>query len=144
MEIEKLRKEDFGYSHIPRKVPSIRFTKNGTIILSRSAVIHLKLRVTDPVSGKHFYGVSICCDKKDPCEFFIMRDDGGWRLRPAGNGQAAFNNACLVHHVLCKTFEKCAHAADAVMVGSYTFRIALMPADDDKNRDVYALLRKKL
>lgn len=138
MDIEKLRKEDFCSSHIPRSVPSIRFTKNGLIILSRSAVVHLGLKY-----GKSLHGVSILHDKKDHCEFFIMRDDGGWRLRHISFGQAAFNNSVLAHYIVCKTFEKCAHAADAVMCESYSFRIALLPVDDDKNSGVYALLRKK-
>jgi len=139
MEIEKLRKEDFGYTHLPHRVPSIRFMKHGAIVLSRSAVLFLKLQK----SANGFHGIAICHDKKDTREFFITRDDDGWQLRSCSNGQAVFNCAALSHYVLSKTFDKCAHAADAIMVSSYTFRIASLPVDDDKNNDVYALLRKK-
>lgn len=137
MEIEKLKKEDFGSDQLVRGCPSIRFTKNGAIILNHNAVNLLKLS-----NGKEFHGVSICKDKKDPCDFAIMRDDKGWPLRSAGHGQAVFNNAALVRHVICKTFEKCPHAAGVPVPVNFTFRIATMPLDDDKNKDVFALLRK--
>lgn len=137
MDIEKLKKEDFTSEQSARGVPSIRFTKCGAIILSKSAVAHLKL------NDAKTFGVVICKDKKDPCEFFITRDIAGWQLRPSGNGCMVFNNASLVHHILARTFEKCSHAADAIMPDSFTFRIAPKPLDDDKNKDVFALLRKK-
>lgn len=131
MEVEKLKKEDFASDKPARGTPQIRFTKNGTVIINRSAVRHLGLQ----------RGVSICKDKKDCGEFAIMRDDNGWTVRKAGNGQMVFNNAALVHHILDKTFEKCCHAAGVSRPDSYTFRIALLPLDDDKNKDVFALLR---
>jgi hypothetical protein len=35
------------------------------------------------------------------------------------------------------------HPAGSVKPRSYTFGIALLPLDDNKNKDVFALLRKK-
>ena len=137
MDIEKLRPEDFDYKTYGG-YPLIRFTIKGAIILSHKAVEHLKLK-----HGKDYFGVSIFKDKNDPCNFSIRRDSEGWQLRPYTNGQVIFNNAGLARHVLARTFEKCAHPAGTAMPASFTFRIALRSIDDDKNFDVFALLRNK-
>jgi hypothetical protein len=140
MRIEKLRKEDFLSDTVFRGTPSIRFSHSGVVVLTKSAVGHLKL-IADK---KKLHGVSFCVDKDAPCDFFIMRDDGGFDLRLNTNGQALLNSACLCRHVLEKTFEKCAHNATADAPVSYTFLIALKSVDDDKNKNVFALLRKKI
>ena len=143
MRIEKLKKEDFPFDHISRGSPVIRFCRSGAIILSHSAAVHLGLIIKE-LSPKAFGGITICHDKDDCCEFFIMRDDDGWVLRYISHGQLIFNNACLSRYIIGKTFEKCAHAAGVDMPKSYSFLIAPRPVDDDKNKYVFALLRKKV
>ena len=140
MRIEKLKKEDFPFDHISRGSPIVRFCRSGAVVLTHSAVVHLRLCEKED----HIHGISICHDKDDPCEFFIMRDDDGWVLRYISHGQLVFNNACLSRYIIGKTFEKCAHAAGVEMPKSYSFLIAPRPVDDDKNKYVFALLRKKI
>lgn len=140
MRIEKLKKEDFVSEVVLRGTPSIRFSRSGVVVFNKSAVTHLKL-INDK---KKLHGVSFCQDEDSPCDFFIMRDDAGFSLRLNTAGQALFNNVCLCRRVLEKTFEVCAHSATAEPPSGYSFLVALKPVDDDKNKNVFALLRKKV
>ncbi len=137
MNIEKLRKEDFKNPF--RGAPIIRFTASGLIYLNKHAIKHLHLK-----NGKGFLSVHICHDKSCRGEFFIMKDDDGWCLRRGPGGGGVFNNIKLVHHVIDATWERCqSHPVAAVKPKSLTFKIAHLPIDDDRNKNVFALLRKK-
>lgn len=139
MEIEKLQQEDF--TDPMRGRPSISFTHRGVIVINKSAVLHLKLY--DKKTGK--YGcVSICRDKDTPYDFAIMKDIAGWQLRGDKSGAAVFNSVRLARYVIDTTWDgkNVIHAVGAIKPLSWLFRIALLPLDDDKNCDVYALLRR--
>lgn len=138
MELEKLTKEDF--SNCDRGEPSVRFTFSGVVFFNKAAVKHLGLKEK---SG--YRTVSICRDPKNKSEFgvFVEKDNrDGWQLRGDREG-AVFNSVGLARHVIDATWERCvSHPVGSVKPDSYVFRIAKLPLDDDKNKDVYALLRR--
>lgn len=138
MDIEKLCKDDF--IDITRGEPRVRFTYSGLVSLNRSAIKHLLLANKDG-----YHRLTVCRDPLHKSEFFVLRDDvDGWELRKASNGSAVFNSVGLARLVIDTTWEKCvAHAVDAVKPSSWVFRIARRPVDDDKNKNVFALIRKK-
>ena len=138
MAIEKLCKDDFV--DVMRGQPTVRFTDKGVVFFNRAAIKHLKL-----CDRSGYYGVSICRDNKCPSDFSVMRDDDcGWRLRSATAGGGVFNCVGLARHVIDQTWERCrSHPVGAVKPRSWVFRIARLPIDDDKNSNVFALIRKK-
>ncbi len=144
MEIEKLKKDDFITERGGnRKIATIRFTPNGCIVLSNTSVQFLKLY--DPLTNT-YASISICCGKKDndKAEFFITKDPDGWQLRRGAADTALFNCKALVSHVIKKTWEIHPHVNGEEMPKRIGFRIAHLPVDDDKNKDVFALIRKRL
>jgi hypothetical protein len=142
MEIEKLRKEDFVSENGQKGVPTIRFTAVGVIMFSKNAVSHLKL-FDD--KKKEYASVSIYRGKRETerADFFITKDVDGWKLRKGYAGGAQFNNCVLARHVIQKTWERHVHINKEKMPERMGFKIALLPLDDDKNKDIFALLRKK-
>jgi hypothetical protein len=145
MELELLRKEDFGQDSVLRGKPGIRFDRSGLISINKSAVKHLKLSVGD---SDTLAGVSFLRDLKRSGDLFIMRDEKGWELRYANKekkGIVVFNNVALCHHVIDLTWGRqgVSHAVGEEKPGHYCFGIALLPVDDGKNKNVFALLRKK-
>jgi len=142
MNIEKLSKSKFISPRNTRGVATISFYHKGEIHLSRNTVRQLGLYDTHK---KRFAQVSVFVDKEDRTEsdFFIMRDDtDGWCLRRAYGGGAVFNSCELARHVIRKTWERDRHIASETAPRRMIFRIASLPIDD-KNKDVFALLRKK-
>jgi hypothetical protein len=139
MEIEKLCKEDF--MDTMRGEPTIRVTVKGVVFFNKAAVKHLGLYD----KKKDVYAVvNICRDIKCKSDFGIFKDVEGWPLRKAPAGGAIFNNVGLARHVIDATWERCvSHPVGALKPYSVVFRIARLPLDDGKNKDVYALLRKK-
>jgi hypothetical protein len=137
MDIEILQKED--YVDLMRGEPTVRFTNKGLVFFNNIAVKHLKLW-----SKKNGYvPVHICRDLKDKSNFGVFVDATGWCLRRGPAGGAVFNCVGLARHVIDVTWERGVHCAGTKKWASYVFRIASLPLDDDKNRDVYALLRRK-
>ena len=145
MHIEKLNKSNFTSSRNTRNVSTISFNKKGVVHLSRNAVRQLRLYDT---GKKKFFAVSVFIDKDDhmASNFFIMRDDSseGWCLRKAYGGGAVFNSCELSRYVIRKTWERTRHVVgDENVPDKMIFRIASLPVDDEENKNVYALLRKK-
>lgn len=138
MEIEKLHKEDFADPM--RGEPTVRFTFKGVVFFNKCAVKHLGLY--DKKNGYSI--VSICRDLKTKSDFGVFKDSEGWCLRKGTAGGCLFNNVGIARHVIDATWDRCvSHAMGAVKPKSVVFRIARLPLDDGKNKDVYALLRKK-
>jgi len=54
-----------------------------------------------------------------------------------------FNNVALAKHIIDTTWKRMAVPALALRPVSMTFKIALLPVDDYKNKDVFALIQKK-
>jgi hypothetical protein len=136
MDIEKLRKEDFKDPF--KGEPLISFAIKGEITLNRMAVEHLGLR-----DGDGFFSIHICRDVKSPADFGIFIDPEGWCLRADVGGRAKFNCIGLAQHVMEATWNRqVSHPVNSVMPSLMTFRIARLPLDDNKNKDVFALLRK--
>jgi hypothetical protein len=142
MEIEKLKKEDFLRGKCHKGTPTIHFTNSGCIILSHGAVLLLGLY---DEKKKTYSPVTICCGQKETekSDFFITKDPDGWVTREITKKGAAFNCKALVEHVIKKTWERNGHTGNEVMPKRMGFTIARFPVDDDKNKDVYALIRKK-
>ena len=138
MEIEKLNKEDF--MDTVRGEPTARFTYTGLVSFNKASVQHLGLHDKKKDS---YTIVNICRDRDNPADFGVFKDTEGWQLRKAWGGTAIFNNVGLARHVIDATWGRCNHGAGAVKPTSIVFRIAKLPLDDDKNKDVFALLRKK-
>ena len=139
MEIEKLCKEDF--MDTMRGEPTVRFTHAGVVFFNKAAIKHLNL-IMDKKKGVYAI-INICREKGDRYNFGVFVDVEGWQLRRAPADGAIFNNVGLARHVIDMTWERCTHVVGAVKPLSVIFRIARLPLDDDKNKDVYALLRKK-
>jgi len=142
MHIEKLHKSKFMSPRNTRGVATISFYHKGEIHLSRNAVRQLGLY--DIINNK-LSSVSVFVDKDEHTEadFFVMRDDtDGWCLRRAYGGGAVFNSCELARHVIRKTWESNRHLASEDMPRKMIFRVASLPVDDDKNKNVFALLRK--
>jgi hypothetical protein len=119
--------------------PAIRFDSTGAISLNKYAIKHLKLRI-----AKSLFPVSICRDTKCHSEFSITKDLDGWVLREDHWGRAVFNCAELSRYVIDETWNRTgSHGVGVEKPRSIVFRIARMPVDDDKNKDVFALLRKR-
>jgi len=142
MNIEKLHKSKFISPRNTRGVATISFYHKGEIHLSRNAVKQLSLYDSHK---KVFFSVSVFVDtdERQQSDFFVMRDDtDGWCLRRAYGGGAVFNSCELARHVIRKTWERDRHLASEDAPRKMIFRIASLPIDD-KNKDVFALLRKK-
>jgi hypothetical protein len=138
MDIEILHKGDF--MNELRGEATIRFTYSGVVCLNHAAVIFLKLIE----SGKKGYSpIHLCKDPKNPGDFGVFKDPSGWVLRKNSTGGAVFNCVGLARYIIDATWNRSSHVPGAKKWDSYVFRIARKPLDDDKNKDVYALLRKK-
>jgi len=138
MEIEKLCKEDFVDAM--RGEPTVRFTVKGVVTFNKAAVRHLQLY---DKKEDTYAVVNICRDTKCKSDFGIFKDSEGWQLRKEREG-AVFNCVGLANHIIDMTWDRCvSHPVDAVKPCSVVFRIARLPLDDGKNKDVFALLRKK-
>ena len=145
MNFTKLNKEDFNSGDVVRGEPGIRFEKSGLVSLNKSAVKHLCLY---DAKTKKYHGVSFMCDAVRKFDVYIYRDDDGWEIRPANKKEepsvAVFNNVALSQHIIDLTWEaNVSRPVGAVKPRSYCFRVALLPVDDDKNKNVFALIRKK-
>ena len=138
MEIEKLHKEDFIDSM--RGEPTVRFTVKGVVFFNKCAIKHLELYDKKKDS---YATINLCRDKKDKADFGVFKDFEGWCLRKGTAGGAIFNNVGLARHVIDTTWDRCvSHPVNAVKPRSVVFKIARLPLDDGKNKDVFALLRK--
>jgi hypothetical protein len=135
MEIEHLRKEDFDSFRNNGTVPTVRFTKDGVVIINHVAMKHLRLSCDSRVS--------IGFDKKDPSEFVVFKSDNGWRVRVGKHNEGIFNSMGLVRHIIDATWKRRSHVPGENKPCSISFRVARLPVDDGKNKDVYALIRKK-
>ena len=137
MEVEKLHKSNFVDDM--RGEPTVLFTSKGLISFNHTAVVHLQL-----MNKKGYFSVSICRDPKCPSDFSVCKDEEGWKLRKASAGRAVFNCVGLARHVIDTTWESfISHPVGVLKPGTMVFRIARLPLDDLKNRDVFALLRRK-
>ena len=139
MEIEKLCKEDF--MDAMRGEPTVRFTVKGVVFFNKAAVKHLGLhdKKKDVCAI-----VNICRDAKCKSDFGVFKDTEGWFLRKAPEGGMIFNNVGLARFIIDATWERCqSHPVGVEKPYSVIFRIARLPLDDGKNKDVFALLRKK-
>jgi hypothetical protein len=120
--------------------PSLHIKHNGLICFNRAAVQHLSLY---DENKKEYSGVTFCTEKSSRNCFAVMRDDAGWKLRSAVCGQMIFNNVSLAKYILDATLQRSPCAVGVVKPESLTFKIATQSVDDDKNKDVFALIRKK-
>lgn len=136
MEVEKLCKDDF--TDTMRGEPTVRFTRMGVVFFNKAAVKHLGLY--DKKSG--YAVVNLCRDLKNKSDFGVFKDTEGWPLRKESSGGAVFNNVGLARHVIDATWERTCHGVGVEKPCSVIFRIAKLPLDDDKNKDVFALLRR--
>jgi hypothetical protein len=139
METEVLRCCE--YASGMRGEATVRFTYRGVVFFNHAAVMFLKLLK----KGKEgYFSVHICRDLKNKSDFGVFKDEEGWKLRRGSGGGAVFNCVGLARHVIDATWDVCrSHPVGAVKPTSYVFRIAREPWDDEKNKDVFALLRRK-
>jgi hypothetical protein len=140
MDIEILHKGDF--MNELRGEATIRFTYSGVVCFNHAAVIFLKLIE----SGKKGYSpIHLCKDPKNPGDFGVFKDPSGWVLRKNSTGGAVFNCVGLARYIIDATWNRqgVCHPVSSVKPFSYVFRIARKPWDDGKNKDVFALLRRK-
>jgi hypothetical protein len=141
MELDVLSRDEFSSGSVLNE-PTIRFTYAGVVYLNRHAVRVLNLIEK---GNKGYSPVLICREPKAKHNFGIFKDAGGWVLRDGASGGVMFNCVGLARHIIDATWDMpgACHAVGSVKPRSMVFRVAAKPWDDDKNRDVYALLRKK-
>lgn len=139
MDLKELHKEDFSSHMSPRGEPSIRFERSGQIRINKAAVKHLGLMVGENTC------VSVIVDKEHPLDFFVRVSHSGWKVREvkAEIGSMTFNCAGLAKMVIEKTWQSRGHAAGCDKPDSCVLGVALLPVDNNCNKDVYALIRKK-
>jgi hypothetical protein len=139
MEIEILNKEDFA-----RRVneATVRFTYAGVVYFNAKAVSVLELMAE---GKKGYYSVHLCRNPKNKSEFGVFKDPSGYVLKPGASGGAKFYCAGLAQHIIDATWDRPGnwHGVGEEKPTTMVFRIASKPWDDDKNRDVFALLRRK-
>lgn len=142
MEIKQLSKENFATKGCMSNQPYVRFYRKGLIVLNKSAVKHLKL--WDKKNGWGCVGIGVDIHSMCQSDFTITNDPLGWCLRTGTSGGAVFNNASLSRHVIDKTWERAqSHPVGCPKPLSCVFRIATVSLDEDKNKGVYALLRRR-
>lgn len=139
MEYIMLKKDDFVSEKgkerfVPR--PRLHVKYSGLFCINRDGVTQLGLKKDS--------GVSFCTEKSSNNCFAVLRDDAsGWKTRPAVCGSVVFNNVKLARHIIDSTWGKVFHSAGEVKPLSLTFNIATLPVDEDKNKNVFALIEKK-
>jgi hypothetical protein len=116
-----------------RGLATVSFTRRGIVILSNLALNRLELKNDSLVDI--FQG-----DLQS--EFFISRGNT-YQLRKNGRGGAVFNSVDLSSLVIDKTWTITSHAYGVDCPTKFTFIICERPVDDEENKNVYALLRKK-
>lgn len=140
MEMEVIGKDLFASTD--KNEATVRFTYQGVVYFNHNAVRVLNLIE----KGKKGYSpVLICRDLKIKHNFGVFKDAGGYALREGNSGGALFNCAGLARHIIDATWDRpgAVHGVGCDKPKSMVFRVAGKPLDDDKNRDVYALLRRK-
>ena len=132
MDIEFFQKKDFGSNGDA----VIKFTGCGAVIINACAMKQLGLS-----SGKR---VCVGYDKRSCADFVIsISSEEGWEVRVGNHGEGIFNSVGLVRRVVDDSWGKKSHVPGENKPRSISFRIARLPVDDGKNKNVYALLRKK-
>ena len=112
----------------------IKFTRCGAVIINAVAMQHLGLS-----SGS---GIGIGYDESKSSDFVVCRKEEGWRVRVGTHGEGIFNSTGLVRHIIDSTWDRKSHIPGESKPCSVSFRVAKLPLDDDKNKEVFALLRK--
>ena len=135
--MKELHKEDFA----SRGEPSVRFDKCGEIKINKAGVEHLRLKEI---------GIPFVCifqgEDRECHNFFIKKSSSGWGLRSGPDGSLRFNCAAMSKLVIRETWESHVRPAGDTWnrPKAYTLHIALVPIDNENNKDVYALIRKKV
>lgn len=142
MEIKHFSRDNFASRADAINHPYIRFYQKGLIVLNKKAVLQLKL--FDKKNGYGCVGIGVDIHSACQSDFTIKNDLEGWLLRRGTSGGAVFNNVSLARHIIDKTWERQqSHPIGVSKPCSYRFCIATVPMDNDKNKNVYALLRRK-
>lgn len=117
-----------------RGIATVSFTKRGVIILSGVAIKRMGLNRDSLVDI--FQG--------DITSEFYISSGSTYRLRKNGKGGAVFNSVDLAGLVIEKTWQITPRAAGIECPDRFTFIICEKPVDDEDNKEIYALLRKKV
>ena len=137
MKLVKITRESLG-SPEKNTEPSITFFKNGLIVLSKRAVTLLKIGS----DIKHPGYIQILFDEESDKDFYI-HGGGSYRVRYNNKGAAMFNCTALCKLVMFQSWSAHGHPAGAEMPKRVTLYLCNKPVDDDKNKNIFALLRKK-
>jgi hypothetical protein len=132
MKLERLTREALARKSRNR-IATISFTRRGVVILSNVALVRLNVR----------HGSLVDVFQGDvPSEFYIAVGNT-YRLRKNGTGGAVFNSVDLAQLVMDKTWAITPRPAGAMCPDRFTFIVCERPVDDEENKEIYALLRKK-
>lgn len=137
MNLQKLTRENLGGKSY-RCTRSITFTNRGTGVLSKTSMSFLQI---DPASHKDRL-IDIFQDAERPCDFYISKGST-YKVRNNSTGGGVFNCKALTTLVREKTFNQSGHAVGEVMPNHVSLVICEKPVDD-KSKDVFALIRKKV
>lgn len=103
---------------------NLRIHKKGTCTLNVTAVRKLGLKAGDRIS--------IVQDEDSPVDWYLLKNDEGFALRPAGTNIKAlmFNNYLFAHEL----FRSCSLSGK-----SYGFRLAVVP-EKKEGLELYSIL----
>jgi len=116
-----------------RSLATVSFTRRGIVILSSTALDKLNIKAGSLIDV--FQG-------ELQSEFYISVGNT-YRLRQNGRGGAVFNSVDLSALVIEKTWTVTPRPAGAECPSRVTFIVCNNSVDDEENKNVYALLRKK-
>lgn len=137
MELRKLTKENLG-GRSKKGLPTISFTRRGLVILSQKTVEKLEI----DLKSKHHSLVDVF-EGPSISEFFISRGTT-YKVRKNGDGGAVFNCSTLSELVIDRSWKVHPHNALEPAPDKFSFIVCDKPVDDEENKNIFALIRKKV
>ena len=132
MDLKKLNKETLG-GRCKKGIATVSFTRRGLVILSERTMNKLELKPNSLVDI--FQG-------EVPSEFFISRGTT-FKLRKNGSGGGVFNSMPLCTLVMEKTWQRYGTATISDPPDRFSFTVCNRSVDDEENKHVFGLIRKK-
>jgi len=138
MNLQKLTRENLGGRNY-RSARTITFTVRGTGVLSKTSIKFLNL---DLCNDKDRF-IDVHQDLEKIADFFISKGST-YRIRKNSTGGGVFNCKNLSDLIMQKTWNHSGHAALEGCPNRISLTICENSIDEGKNKNVFALIRKKV
>ena len=141
MNLIEVNRADYNPKISPRGEPIIRFERRGLVRINKAAVKHLGLSLDGNNCLAIFHG-----DDEDKNKYVVRAGKEGWKLRKGFDNALEFCCAQLSKEIITATWNSHGHAVgtDYLKPKAYSLHVSLFALDGDKNKDVFALIRKKV